>query len=275
MQDAIIKEPHTCKNCDNQFEGIVCNICGQKVKSFSNTPKDLLREWWAARKEDIYHFLFTTRELLLRPGLVLEEYLDGKRKKYYNSTNYFLLIASLVTFVTLQFREVDAVKALEKWNSIYEKMGITMPDKNPAGLMTFEWISTHYNVAMMITLPFLAMASFWVFKTFFRKRTYKFGDHFVMHLFIYGLISFILIPTLPFIDPGDPNSPGILWTWVFLLIVYTWVYKSWLKINWAKAILGSILSYFFYFVFFFLFIIGIVIVAILLTIAVIFVIKLF
>lgn len=266
---------HTCLNCGNQFEGKVCNTCGQKTKHFNVTPKGLFLEWWSVRKEDLRHFWFTTKSLILSPGMVLDEYLDGKRKKYYNSTNYFLLIASIVTIITIQFRDLNPEEALANVSSFYESIGFPVDESNKGGIIAMEWISRHYNVALMMTLPFLALGSFLSFKWFFKIKKRKLGEHFVMHLFVYGLQNFLLIPTLPFINPSSPESKAMFITSSFMILLYAWVYKDWFKLNWAKAILASILAYALYFAAFILGIITVVVVAIILTVLTIMIVKLF
>jgi hypothetical protein len=96
-----------------------------------------------------------------------------------------------------------------------------------------------------------------------------------MHLFVYGLQNFLLIPTLPFINPSSPESKAMFITSSFMILLYAWVYKDWFKLNWAKAILASILAYALYFAAFILGIITVVVVAIILTVLTIMIVKLF
>lgn len=268
-------ESHICKNCNHQFEGYICSVCAQKVKYYSATPKGLFLEWWSVRKEDVKHFWFTTKELIKNPGKVIDEYLDGKRRKYYNSTNYFLLVASIVTILTIQFRAGDPAQSAESVNAFYESLGFSMPKDNPGGALAFDFISTHYNIALMLTLPFLALGSFLTFKWFFRNNSRKVGEHFVMHLFCYGLLNFLLIPFLPFINPGNPESKAMLFTSITMILFYSWVYKTWYKLNWPKAVIASILGYLIYFITFFLAVIAITIVIVLVVIVVVLVMKMF
>lgn len=269
MEHIIDSQTHRCKNCGHEFQGHICSMCAQKVKFFSATPKGLFLEWWAVRKEDLRHFGFTTWQLLKDPGLVIHEYLAGKRRKYYNSTNYFLLIASLVTILTLQFRTSDPQQAMDSIGAFYESIGIPMPEENPGGVMVYDFMMKHYNVALLATLPFLALGSFWAFRIFFRKKPQKLGEHFVMHLFCYGVLNLLLIPFIPFINPGSPESKAMLLTSTSMVIFYIWVYKKWLKISWLKAVLASVLGYIFYFIAFFLGIIAVTLASMIITIIVI------
>jgi hypothetical protein len=258
----------SCLNCGNSFEGIICNQCGQKPKDPSLTTKGLVLEWWESRMTDYRQFLHTTRDLLLRPGSVFHDYLAGRRKRYYNATNYFLLVASLATFVTLQFRSFDAKASIEKWTELYAQMGIPSGD-NEFGMLIMDWLMTHYNIAMLLTLPFLAWSSYLLF----RKRKLNFGEHMLLHFFAYSVINLLLLPTYPFVNPANPDSSAFLITSTPTVLYYCWVFKDTFELSWGKAVLTGLLFYALYFILFLLTIVLLTIVAIILTLLVILGIK--
>ena len=78
----------TCKNCGNSFEGKYCNVCGQKASTHRYSRQAILHDLPLT----IFHlqdgFLFTIKELVVRPGNMIREYLAGKRMLY---SNPFLL----------------------------------------------------------------------------------------------------------------------------------------------------------------------------------------
>ena len=274
MLEDLTPKINSCKNCENQFEGIVCNRCGQKVKHFESTPKGLFKEWWSVRKEDFHHFLFTTKELILRPGTVIDEYLGGKRKKYYNSTHYFLLVASLVTFLNIQFRNVDGAAFMEKISEAYASMGVEVPKENQVGAEYFEFFGTHANVSLMLTLPFLALASFWVCGWFFgNTKRYRLGDHFVLQLFLYGLLNLLLVPTIPFVNTTDVASLPL--TFGTMLILNMWVFRDMFKGSWFVSFLMSIVFFIMYWLSFFGFIIGLMLVILLLILLIVLFVRLY
>jgi len=266
---------HECKNCGNQFKGFICNQCGQKVKHFSSSPKGLFLEWWFVRKEDFQRFIFTTKEMLLRPATVLNEYLDGKRRKYYNSTNYFLLIASIAAFITIQFRQADGAQTMQNINEMYASMGIPIDPDNPGGAYAFEWMNRHYNIALMLTLPFLVLSTFLINKWVFKAKRYTFGEHFVMNLFVYGLNVFIMLPTQPFLNDQSLSGALFLFNMVFLALLYAWVQKDLYSLSWLKAILAGLLFCIFYALIFVLFFVLIAILTVIVIVSVMTVVKMF
>ena len=114
---------YTCKNCGNEFSGIVCNHCGQHPVLKRLSIKTLWREWRERRKYDSGKLSKTVFSLIIKPGTVIREYLDGKRHSWYNAVNFFLLAASLVAFVTIQFNGFDSKESIEGLKAALVPMG--------------------------------------------------------------------------------------------------------------------------------------------------------
>ena len=87
----------TCLNCGTFISENFCPNCGQK--------KDVEKLTWHSLIEEIFHFfshiekgfLNTSFKLLIRPDIVIGEYLEGKRKKYFKPLSLFLI------WVTIHF----------------------------------------------------------------------------------------------------------------------------------------------------------------------------
>lgn len=93
----------TCLNCGAAIQHEFCPYCGQK--------KDVEKLNWHSFIHEIGHFfthiekgfLTTSFQLLIRPGRVIKEYLEGKRKKYHKPVSFYLVWAAirLVTFTAV------------------------------------------------------------------------------------------------------------------------------------------------------------------------------
>ena len=90
----------TCLNCGAEIQHQFCPYCGQK--------NDVKKLNWHSLVHEIGHFfthiekgfLNTSFQLLTRPGRVIKEYLEGKRKKYHKPVSFYLIWAAirLLTF---------------------------------------------------------------------------------------------------------------------------------------------------------------------------------
>jgi hypothetical protein len=105
-----------CKNCGNVFEGNYCNNCRQKA----DTNRIDWKEVWHGLFHAFFHtdrgLLFTIRELILRPGITIREYLDGKRASHFNPLLFLILsgtVASLL-FSYLHIKPPNDEVALDK-----------------------------------------------------------------------------------------------------------------------------------------------------------------
>ena len=89
-----------CKNCQTelQSEYKYCNQCGAKVVNKRITIKSLISSLLISLGWD-NQFFVTFRDLVLRPQLVFERYLNGTRKKYTNPFTFFAIGTALSVFV--------------------------------------------------------------------------------------------------------------------------------------------------------------------------------
>ena len=92
-----------CKNCGNHFYLKFCNNCGQKSDTHRITWKELFHHLPHA----IFHldegFFYTIKQLIIRPGHALREYLLGKRKYFFNPFLMLILVTTLCTFLYVYF----------------------------------------------------------------------------------------------------------------------------------------------------------------------------
>ena len=76
-------EQHVCKNCGESFDGRYCPRCGQAGKTarltLRNVMANALDVWGAGNRSMPRNIL----HLLLRPGYMIADYLQGHRQPYY------------------------------------------------------------------------------------------------------------------------------------------------------------------------------------------------
>ncbi|WP_428658016.1 DUF3667 domain-containing protein [Runella sp.] len=164
-----------CKNCKNSLEAKddFCPKCGQSA----HTHRIDMHHIW----HDVVHafvhadkgVIHLTKELALQPGIVVKEYVEGKRKKYYNPFSYLVLTVAISAFLTHYFH-------LMEYN----------PQKvNPVTELT----SKYFNLILFVAAPVSALYS-WLL---FRRRGYNFAENLVLQAFLGGfrVVFFILIFT--------------------------------------------------------------------------------
>lgn len=93
------QESVTCKNCDNIFTGNFCNECGQKANIHRLNLKHLFHNFFHALTHMDKGYLHTLKELTLRPGHSIREYLLGKRSNHSDPVMMLIIIGGLCSLI--------------------------------------------------------------------------------------------------------------------------------------------------------------------------------
>jgi hypothetical protein len=92
-------DSHKCISCGNDFKGLYCNVCGEKVIS----PKDrklmrFLGEFVNALTFADSKLWKTIKSIVVAPGKFSNDFVEGKRKAYMKPVSIFFL-ANLIYFL--------------------------------------------------------------------------------------------------------------------------------------------------------------------------------
>lgn len=109
-----------CKNCGNHFDLRFCNKCGQHAGVSRITWREIFERIPHALTHIDHGFYFTIWQLCSRPGHAVREYLDGKRKPYYNPFLALLLVAGACSYLYVLFH-LQTVLAAVKIDKLEEE----------------------------------------------------------------------------------------------------------------------------------------------------------
>ena len=105
------KKEVICENCHSQVIGSFCSQCGQSVES-------TLKYFWTVLLhllDDIFSFdsraSRTLKPLLLNPGFLTNEYIQGRRVHYVPPLRLYLFV-SIIFFISLKFFTIDGTDLL-------------------------------------------------------------------------------------------------------------------------------------------------------------------
>jgi hypothetical protein len=151
-----------CKNCEtpNYSDFNYCPQCSQKVNLHRISPHEVLHEaihYFTHADKGIFQLV---RDLTLKSGVVAQEYINGKRKKYFPPLNFFLLVAAIFVFISNIPKEVAPVD-IQKENS--ELNNISNPAEKEKMIHLYErkektmhFIRKYSNLMAMMALPLTA-----------------------------------------------------------------------------------------------------------------------
>jgi hypothetical protein len=93
------EDKHVCTTCGTQYEGNYCPRCGQSSKigrySFKNAFL-LFLDVWGLGNRGMFR---TIRDLILRPGYMIRDYLQGMQMAYFPPFKLFFLLIALSLLV--------------------------------------------------------------------------------------------------------------------------------------------------------------------------------
>lgn len=183
---------HVCPNCRSYLKTgqSFCSDCGQKTGIPRITTKTLLRDFLQTvlhAEKGIGNFI---RGLAIHPGNVVSEYVEGKRKKYFNPFSFLAISIAFMLLVNSWWKP---------YNDLPEpKMGIMarMPDEKTRELykVTVErdvriqrFFNKNMNFGTLITAPFFA-AFLWLF---FRHSKRNYAEIAVAWIILTAFIDFL------------------------------------------------------------------------------------
>jgi len=94
------QEEHECLNCHEHYIGRFCPRCGQAATASRFSMKVAAENFANAYGMGERGMFRTMRDLLLRPGYMILDYLRGMRVSYFGPFKMFFLLFTLSTFVT-------------------------------------------------------------------------------------------------------------------------------------------------------------------------------
>lgn len=218
-----------CKNCNHTFTGHYCNNCGQPADTHKLDIHFLLHEI----QHSFFHinrgFFYTAKELLLRPGHAIRDFIEGKRIKHFKPLSLIIILGSIYGLLYHYFNI---------------KMYVT-PDANEVidSEKFNEWVGTHFGWITIATIPLYTLGTYIAF----RKQGYNGIELLILNTFKAGqrLLVHIAIFPLFYIYSGTPTIRIIsLIVYSIDLILIFWTNIQFFnKLSKTKAFLLSIVSH--------------------------------
>ncbi|CAN5547499.1 hypothetical protein BH24GEM3_BH24GEM3_27050 [soil metagenome] len=94
--------PRRCRNCGETLTGRYCARCGQRATEVTASLRALARDFADEYLNVDSKILKSILALLLRPGYLTREYLQGRRVRYVRPLRLYF-VASVLFFLTLSF----------------------------------------------------------------------------------------------------------------------------------------------------------------------------
>ena len=181
-----------CNNCGHDFTGNFCPVCSQKA--------DMGRIGWHSVRQGVMDIwglgtrslLYSLWQLLLRPGHLISDYIDGKRQVSFPPVKMLFIVAVVYSIVAYWFLP-DVLNI-----RVDEGYGVSYLDKGLNNLSEFkQWWDKYFNWGALL-MAILAVLPTWVlFRNSSRHTHHTLPEGFFIQIFLAVImmaLNFILLP---------------------------------------------------------------------------------
>ncbi|MBT1690004.1 DUF3667 domain-containing protein [Dawidia soli] len=227
----------TCKNCHAPAPGAYCAACGQQTHIHRVTMGHLAHEVSHALTHADKGFLLLIKELITRPGIVAREYLNGKRKKYFNPFTFLVITSALYAYISYKTGYSNAMVASDAPSS----------NRSPYYQEVIEIVVQNGKLLMLILIVPLFATLSWLFSI---RSRFNLAENFVLQAFVVGQINIVRV--LLFIPAFLLAPTTIHWNvYVYeacFALYLTVTYRQFFRNKWIFAFLKAIAVYFLFIV---------------------------
>ncbi|MDR0982004.1 MAG: DUF3667 domain-containing protein [Culturomica sp.] len=221
-----------CKNCGNRFEGIYCNECGQKHNVNRLTIKSVVENIFVGITTIDRGFLHTLIMLVLHPGEIITNYIQGKRVRYMRPFSLLFIIYAvygiIISVVNFYFPDISEELLVSKETFVSD---------------SFDFYKDHPVVFSLIELPLMAWAMKIVFgKLLKSKFAYNYTELLFASVFIVCLETMVTIVTVPLklyvLKIGNDYT---LISWLLGVVVTAWCIRGMFNLGFMRSLWKSVL----------------------------------
>lgn len=222
----------TCKNCNAALDGKYCSSCGQSAQVKEITMKQIFHDMIHAFTHADKGFLLLIRKLTANPGTIAREYIEGKRKKYFNPFTFFVITTTLHAYITYQSGYFSA--PVQQPPSGGSDMGAQIQAE-----MTRLVTENLKFVDALLIVPLAAFFS----GLYFRNPRSNFAERLVLHAFAFGQMGVIrVLIFVPLFLLFPQYQPINIMIFQLLMLVYLAVaYKQFFMQRTFPTVLKSFL----------------------------------
>lgn len=237
-----------CLNCGTEFEGDYCPKCGQSADTGRFTMRFIIENLMAAFLSKDGGIWFTIKNLFTRPGGMIVDIINGKRKSFFSPFPLLFLVLAIFILVYSFTGSRDYVKKAETVVEASKEEGDQtkyFAQKTMTDALNFY--NENNTLCYLLTLPFLAFAARVCFGKQNRKR-YNWAEYII--ILVYASVFVILyriLGSLAYLASPHITGKILLMLPLITIIALAVCFKKAMGFGIAQTILRSVLTYVLYF----------------------------
>ncbi len=202
-------EVQHCKNCGNDFTGNFCPICSQRADTsricWRSVHQGVMDIWGLGTRS----LLYSIWQLLLRPGHVISDYIDGKRQVSFPPVKMLFIVTLIYSFVIYWFLP-DVVHLSNGEEDLGEFTEF------------YLWYKSHLSWAMLIIATFAILPTWVMFRYSPRHTRHTIPEGFFLQVFmqVIGIVWTFLLTPFDYFGPEILSFSSNFAVMVYYVIVY-------------------------------------------------------
>ncbi|MCR5366173.1 MAG: DUF3667 domain-containing protein, partial [Prevotella sp.] len=207
-----------CHNCDNEFEGNFCPICGQRAEVGRvgwKSIKDNIAILWGL---DSRSLSYTLVQLLGRPGYLVRDYISGRRQVSFPPVKMLVIVCLFVVVFESVFHVKNDVLGI--------KFDVQKIDE------IVEWINAQKSWAALFLQSFYILPTWLVFRFAPGYPRHTLPEGFFLQVFL-SVLSILQV----FVGYLNENLELALWI-IYMYITYRQLFGyGWWGTLWRLAVI--------------------------------------
>ena len=249
-----------CLNCGTEFERNFCPECGQSADTGRFTMRFIFENLVAAFTSKDGGIWFTLKSLFTRPGSMVVELLNGKRRSYFSPfpmlffvlTVYILLYTFTGSRGNIQEMEQKIMESeITIDTDLDEKTQEAISHTNELRRLVgkgFRIYYTHYTAVTMLTIPlFLFATRAWYGKN--NRKRYNRAEYLVA--IAYSMVMVVLyrcLTSIVFLFSENAEDTMLFYIPLVTIVAFTACFRKMLGFSIAKTAWRSLLALMLYYI---------------------------
>lgn len=226
------EQKQVCLNCQGEFQGDYCPYCGQRVAPQRLTLPDLIHYFFALFTYLNRGLIHTLEELLLRPGYMVRDYLNGHRAEYTQPVTLLFILVATQFMITGTSALYDKAAESEEDALVYEVANWIVSN--------FSWFALFL---VIVSVPSFFLAAKW---TRLKSRpnwaeSFVFLAYYICCGFLIAIIRVSFFKVAPMLKPYSDSISGVLS--LFQLFIYVWMVHSCFGAKWGRSVWTVLLAF--------------------------------
>lgn len=234
-----------CLNCGNHYNGNFCPRCGQTASTKRITLKDTLHNIFASIIAGDDVFFRTCRDLLWRPGYMVNDYLYGKRSSYFRPIQMLVRMVAVFVLLSFVFGQEASVLTLVDEQTMEEHVH----SENLAKAITILSSLLSNKVFSSLALAFVCVIPFkllyrrcTVVRADGKRTTLNVAEHFYALVYV-ACMNMLFAFFFMLLKWAGVNAMDLIsYENLLFIVAPIWLYRQLFDISWLRSIMLGILA---------------------------------